>query len=1434
MKFNLTFTPTWKNRMSIALVLCLGLFSTQHALAQCNNGSPFGTATAPTNNTPVTITTCAFGGEFSTINSAVAGTTYLFNATGGVGNFITIRQGTSGGTVLGFGFAPISVVCTVSGPLFLHYNTNAACGTDNSCHNGTVQCTSCAGAPDPCLSITPIACATSTTATLSGTGLWNVTTCGFSTPGTEKLYSFTPTTTGVHNLQVTSTNSGGFIDYFIKAASGGCSSTGWTCIDDIFSSPTTATMGTLTAGTTYYILLDPETSASVTHTFQINCPVPVAPANDLCANAIPIACGGTASGSTTMANNDGPATDCAGGSTAPDVWYTITGTGGAITASLCGSTYDTQIDVYTGACGTLTNIGGCSDDFCGTASQMTWTSTLGTVYRIRVHGFAGATGAYLLAVSCGPVGPVNDACANALPIACGGSFSGNTGTATIDGPATDCGGGSVAPDVWYTITGTGGAITASLCGSTYDTQIDVYTGACGALTNIGGCNDDFCGTQSQMTWTSTFGTVYRIRVHGFAGATGAYIIVISCASSLPPNGAATVACPALAVAPSPLPVVFDTECGGPITPTLVITNVPNPLTCEGTRTYTYTYTGCAGVEGIWSFVYTVERNPFTVPVNTAAQVACPALIVQPIPPVVLSNCGETITPTGPVITNAPNPLTCEGTRTFTWTYTDCEGNTLPWSHVVTVERNPFFVPVNGSVTVACPALATQPVPPVVLSNCAENIVPTGPVITNVPNPLTCEGTRTYTWTYTDCEGNTLPWSFIYTIERNDFAVPVNGAALVACPDQTDVAPVPPVVLSNCGEVLTPVLSIGAKPICEGTRTYTYTYTDCEGNTHDWKFIYTVEYLDFIIPTSIVGAVECPVNAFEPTPVAVNDNCGNPLTPVGPTVTSTTNAQGCEASRKYEWIYTDCEGNSHAWSQTFLFEYNGDFFAPLDEENYVTCLAYAVQPVPQTLYDYCGLPIAAKLVGVTQDIASSGCTGWRKYSFVYTDCGGHSHPWNFTYYINDNEGPLGTCPSGGSVGGPVSVSVRNLSCIEDVPCPADYDFLPKVEELLEAGNYFDVCDGDNVIVTLDSWSDLWECSDPDGDGVYTFGRTFYFRIADHCGNEYASLCEVTYAGNCQPLESFRSSDWGIAGGAPGTSVSAATTDLQVISTLLGTNPILIGGGSRSLRVSEAQCVVDLLPGMGGPGILANCHQVNCTNGCNPMGVGGMKNALAANALALTLNMRYNVQYKGLTMANVRNQSLGCITLHPCIYACNANGDNCYLRIFDQQGQELQYDYTVGGLLDLTNYFLGGSVNMSVGQSVIYSTGLNQSLMSVNEYWSEGQVAPACDAGAGIAPSSDDNKANPTAIPNPKAMLDFSLAPNPASNEVTFKLAELQEPQEVVFEVYNALGQQLLRKDFGMVNFVNERIDLGGIGNGVYFVNVKAGGQRYEQKLVIGKD
>lgn len=59
------------------------------------------------------------------------------------------------------------------------------------------------------------------------------------------------------------------------------------------------------------------------------------------------------------------------------------------------------------------------------------------------------------------------------------------------------------------------------------------SGSCGSLSCYG--NDDFCGTSSQVTWTSTNAVTYYIFVGGFGGATGTYSLTMSCATLGVPN-----------------------------------------------------------------------------------------------------------------------------------------------------------------------------------------------------------------------------------------------------------------------------------------------------------------------------------------------------------------------------------------------------------------------------------------------------------------------------------------------------------------------------------------------------------------------------------------------------------------------------------------------------------------------------------------------------------------------------------------------------------------------------------------------------------------------------------------------------------------------------------------------------------------------------------
>ena len=133
--------------------------------------------------------------------------------------------------------------------------------------------------------------------------------------------------------------------------------------------------------------------------------------------------------------------------------------------------------------------------------------------------------------------PANDLCANPIAITGDGAITGTTVGATAD-TAPTCVTSTGAPGVWYTITdasGVGSSVTLSLCGSGYDTKISVYTGACGALVCVTG-NDDFCGLQSQVNFTSDGSSTYRILVHGFGSGTGAFTLTTTGFPVAPPPG----------------------------------------------------------------------------------------------------------------------------------------------------------------------------------------------------------------------------------------------------------------------------------------------------------------------------------------------------------------------------------------------------------------------------------------------------------------------------------------------------------------------------------------------------------------------------------------------------------------------------------------------------------------------------------------------------------------------------------------------------------------------------------------------------------------------------------------------------------------------------------------------------------------------------------
>jgi hypothetical protein len=129
--------------------------------------------------------------------------------------------------------------------------------------------------------------------------------------------------------------------------------------------------------------------------------------------------------------------------------------------------------------------------------------------------------------------PANNLCEDVISINCGDIVTGNTSAATDTGNPTDfCGTTPGASGVWYSYIGDGNDVTLSLCGSDYDTKINVYTGSCEDLVCHGGNDDDFAqcgaGNNSYLYTTSEVGVTYYVLVNGWNGNTGIYTLEMNC------------------------------------------------------------------------------------------------------------------------------------------------------------------------------------------------------------------------------------------------------------------------------------------------------------------------------------------------------------------------------------------------------------------------------------------------------------------------------------------------------------------------------------------------------------------------------------------------------------------------------------------------------------------------------------------------------------------------------------------------------------------------------------------------------------------------------------------------------------------------------------------------------------------------------------------
>lgn len=289
-------------------------------------------------------------------------------------------------------------------------------------------------------------------------------------------------------------------------------------------------------------------TASATSTYSRAVKITVittSPGNDECANATLLSvnasnvCTSSVAGTIQCASASAEANTCGATLDDDDVWYKFVATKTTHLISLfniTGSQTDMYIALYSGACGSLTNLSCLNDD------QSTVTGlTIGNTYYARVYTnttTAGQTTTFNICVGSIPIAPSNDECVNATTITvnatptCTDYVSGTVYSATASAQGSSCG-GTDDDDVWFKFVATDTIHNVSLTniyGSTTDMYFSISSGNCGSLTNVL-CSDNNAAQIGGLI----IGNTYYIRVYTTTSTAGQTTAFDLCVSSIAPT-----------------------------------------------------------------------------------------------------------------------------------------------------------------------------------------------------------------------------------------------------------------------------------------------------------------------------------------------------------------------------------------------------------------------------------------------------------------------------------------------------------------------------------------------------------------------------------------------------------------------------------------------------------------------------------------------------------------------------------------------------------------------------------------------------------------------------------------------------------------------------------------------------------------------------------
>ena len=370
----------------------------------------------------------------------------------------------------------------------------------------------------------------------------DATACG-GTEDDDVWYSFVATATSqrISLLNVAGSTTDLYHSLWTGADCNSLALVSGSCSDPNVSNPTG-----LTVGQTYYLRIYTWTAtAGQNSTFNVCIGTPPPPpSNDNFATPIAVTCGNIYTGDTSspVTLDEDNAPDGFGADMdAPNLWYSFTGSGSAqtVTLNLCGSSYDTSVLVYTGSSGNLTLVAGNDDDSgClsnGANSKVIFTSDGTTTYYIAVEGWNfGNVGAFTMNVTCAAVTPpavANQDCGTSLSILVNGldnNSDNSFGTVSSAQPTCDLFGS--IQDVWFSfVVPASGQVTCLVTPLTItSTNFTIYSGACGALTEVvGTCNSNLTLATSESLTGLTPGATYFVQVWSNSAEQGTFAVRLS-------------------------------------------------------------------------------------------------------------------------------------------------------------------------------------------------------------------------------------------------------------------------------------------------------------------------------------------------------------------------------------------------------------------------------------------------------------------------------------------------------------------------------------------------------------------------------------------------------------------------------------------------------------------------------------------------------------------------------------------------------------------------------------------------------------------------------------------------------------------------------------------------------------------------------------------